>query len=80
MNDERTKAPFPPAEYVSGPKVRLARHILGCRRKGKPSCGGAFRCTKCGKLVGWCTGGCEGSVRDGWCEVCWERDEKRHAS
>ncbi len=54
-------------------KSREASHIRGCRAKGEPTCGGSFRCSRCLKLVGWCRGGCEGSIRDNWCEVCWAK-------
>lgn len=28
-----------------------------CRQRGKLTCGGAFRCSACRRLVGWCMGG-----------------------
>ena len=62
------------ATHYATRKTRSARH--GCRRGvGKPTCGGAFKCARCKKLVGWCLGGLEGSVRDDWCNACWCKDE-----
>lgn len=73
-------------------KTREALHVGGCRRrssiglnpstgqhtyaKAEPTCGGAYKCAKCGKLVGWCRGGWEGSVRDDWCDACWCKAER----
>lgn len=33
-----------------------AHHWRGCRKNGKPTCGGTFRCTTCKRTVGWCKG------------------------
>lgn len=66
--------------WVRGPKVSLARHYRGCRVNGKPTCGGAYECDRCGRLIGWCNGGHEGSLRDGWCDQCWAKDEARYGT
>jgi hypothetical protein len=69
---ESREYPFdsPSATHYSRRRARAARHISGCRSKGDPTCGGGFTCGRCGKLVGWCRGGIDGTVADFWCEVC----------
>jgi hypothetical protein len=63
-------------------RTRAALHIRGCRRKtharlkADPTCGGAFKCGKCGALVGWCRGAYEDSPRDDWCDECWLKDDR----
>lgn len=72
--------------HYANRKIRSALHLRGCRvkqhnqvihRKSQPSCGGAYKCVKCGKIVGWCRGGHEGSERDDWCDGCWYKSELR---
>jgi len=59
------------------------KHDLGC--PGSDGCGGAFECSCCGKIVGWCLGGCESDVDgcesdvdgckcDDLCCACWACD------
>lgn len=61
-------------EYIQGTthyanrKTREAVHYQGCRKKGEPSCGGAFTCGKCNKLVGACKG--QTDERPDWCDAC----------
>lgn len=58
-------------EYVRGPKVRQAKHARGCRKRGAPTCGGAFVCGTCKKLVGWCQGAWDAYPDD--CDGCANR-------
>lgn len=64
-------------EYQSGTThyadrvIRAAVHERVCRTKGQPACGGAFLCTKCGRIIGWCKG-CDEDFPD-WCTTCWAR-------
>ena len=62
---------------VGARKTREAHH--GCRTgRQVPTCGGAFRCAKCGKLVGWCLGASDDCPD--WCDACtnaWH--DKTHA-
>ena len=66
-------------EYIGGTthyatrKVQAARHGRECRKGMVVSCGGAFKCMRCGKLVGWCKGESDGTVADNWCDDCAER-------
>lgn len=66
-------------EYVYGDsrwatrRTLDASHIRGCRIADGPRCGGAFRCMRCRKLVGWCKGASDGTVADNWCDACADR-------
>lgn len=70
-----------------------AQHQPGCRQPSKlhaadrrfakkePTCGGSYRCEKCGRLVGWCNGAIlsDDEDRNGWCDECWGRSEDAKA-
>lgn len=54
--------------HYANRKVRAARHVVGCRKRGTPTCGGSFKCATCGKLVGWCHGAYDEHPDDcDWC-------------
>ena len=66
---------LPDATRRSRRIARAAHHIRGCREKGAPRCGGAFRCTRCKRIVGWCQGG-DDDWPD-WCGACVVRYMRR---
>lgn len=62
-------------EYVQGTthyanrRIRGATHGRRCRKKHGPTCGGAFKCPVCLRIVGFCQGA-DGSPE---CDRCWLR-------